>query len=435
LPPDGGAEGRGAAGRGGAEPATSLQRVIEDAASAAPGGPAPAHAAGPPLRVAGSAAEPWPVQGCGCVTCRTSPARSPTSSPTSTPTSTPAPTALAVGSALLSRGVVTAPGTVRTLTAGEGLLVGDVRLAALPGPPGAPPAVVAGWTHGPDVRTVLWAEGPGDLADAAVDALAGAGLDALALDLRGPGGAPEPRRLAHALARLRAVDAVAAGADVVALGLTHDLHPGVLATRLQRWGARVAANGSSLPASSPRPVPTPTRTLVRGPASSGKSALAEDLLAAEPSVLYAATGPLPGTADEAWTRRVAVHRERRPSWWATQEAPDLPALLATPGPPLLVDSLGTWVAGTMDAARAWDDAPGWREQVEDAVDAVVRAWRQARRRVVAVGEEVGWGVVPAERGTAAFREVLGGLAQRLADASEQVLLVVAGRALELGATP
>ena len=52
--------------------------------------------------------------------------------------------------------------------------------------------------------------------------------------------------------------------------------------------------------------------------------------------------------------------------------------------------------------------------------------------MVAVGEEVGWGVVPAEHGTAAFREVLGGLARRLADASEQVLLVVAGRSVELG---
>ena len=46
--------------------------------------------------------------------------------------------------------------------------------------------------------------------------------------------------------------------------------------------------------------------------------------------------------------------------------------------------------------------------------------------------EVGWGVVPAERGVAAFREVLGGLSQRLAAQSEQVLLVVAGRTAELG---
>jgi len=369
----------------------------------------------------GSAGEPWPVEGCGCVACRT------------TAPGSRAPTALAVGPGVLTSGVLTTPDGVRALVAGAGLAMGDLRLAALPAPIGAPPAVVAALPDGQGVRTVLWAEGPGDLTDAAVDALTGAALDAVAVDLRGADGRAEPRRVAHTLARLRAVDAVRAGADVVALGVTHDLHPGVLATRLGRWGARVAADGSALPASGSRPMPAwPVRTLVLGPASSGKSALAEDLFAAEPAVVYAATGPRPGPGDEAWAHRVAVHRERRPPWWVTQEGPDLPALLSTPGPPLLVDSLGTWVAGTMDSAGAWNDAPGWREQVEDAVDAVVRAWRQSRRRVVAVGEEVGWGVVPAEPGTAAFREVLSSLAQRLADASEQVLLVVAGRSVELG---
>ena len=46
------------------------------------------------------------------------------------------------------------------------MAIWTVRLAALPGPPSGPPAVVAGWADGPGVRTVLWAEGPGALADA-----------------------------------------------------------------------------------------------------------------------------------------------------------------------------------------------------------------------------------------------------------------------------
>jgi adenosylcobinamide kinase/adenosylcobinamide-phosphate guanylyltransferase len=176
----------------------------------------------------------------------------------------------------------------------------------------------------------------------------------------------------------------------------------------------------------------PVRTLVLGPASSGKSAVAEDLLAAEPAVDYAATGPAPRPEDASWALRVAAHRARRPAWWTTHETTDLAGLLTRPGPPLLVDALGTWVAATMDAARAWDDAPGWREEVQEAVDAVVSAWRQTQRRVVAVGEEVGWGLVPPDAGSAAFREVLGGLTQALAAQSERVLLVVAGRSVELG---
>ena len=329
-------------------------------------------------------------------------------------------------------GAVTRAGVTTTLRPGERLEVDGVRVVALPGPdaPGAPPTLVAGTPAG----TLLWAQGPGPLADAALDALTGAGLAGAALDLRGAAGRPDPLVLAHGMARLRAAGALAPHTPVVALGIGHELHPGLLVQRLARWGARVAADGEPLLGDDPaeaRP-DGPLRTLVLGPASSGKSALAEDLLAAEPAVLYAATGPAPSADDPTWSDRVRAHRGRRPAWWGTDETGDVARLLAAPGPPLLVDALGTWVAAVMDAAGAWDDAPGWQGRVEGEVDAVVAAWRQARRRVVAVGEEVGWGVVPAAAGVSAFRDVLGGLARRLAAESERVLLVVAGRVLELG---
>jgi adenosylcobinamide kinase/adenosylcobinamide-phosphate guanylyltransferase len=382
--------------------------------------PDPDEDTAPAARVVGSAARPWPVDGCACVACAAG----------GTPR---ARTALRIGDLLLQAGAATTAGTTQRLRAGDRLEAGGVRVVALPGAT-AVPAVVAARQE-PSPLTLLWAEGPGDLPGETVDALTGAQLDAVALDLRVADARPEPRRLAHTLARLRAVDAVAPGADVVALGLTHDLHPGVLAGRLARWGARVAADGSALPASGAAAPGPARRTLVLGPASSGKSDLAEDLLAAEPAVTYLATGPRPEPGDPAWAERVDRHRRRRPAWWSTEESTDLAGALRADGPPLLVDALGTWVAAAMDGAGAWDDAPGWRTEVEDAVDEVVGAWRATRRRVVAVGEEVGWGVVPAERGVAAFREVLGGLARRLGDESEQVLLVVAGRAVELGTAP
>ncbi len=115
------------------------------------------------------------------------------------------------------------------------------------------------------------------------------------------------------MARLRAVGALGPAADVVALGRTHELNPGPLERRLALWGARVAPDGGELPAPEPA-VAAPWRTLVLGPASSGKSASAEDLLAAEPAVVYAATGPVPVVTtpatpdDEGWAARVAAHR-------------------------------------------------------------------------------------------------------------------------------
>jgi adenosylcobinamide kinase/adenosylcobinamide-phosphate guanylyltransferase len=328
---------------------------------------------------------------------------------------------------LRSGEVVVAGGRVDgfPLEPGDRHEVDGIRAIGLPGASPDLPAIVVGTPDG----TVLWAEGPGDLPDATLDALADAGLDAVAIDLRGEDGRADPPHLAHTLARLRAVRALAPGADVVALGRTHDLQPLLLERRLALWGARVAADGSALP----DPVatrPVALRTLVLGPASSGKSAFAEELLAAEPSVVYAATGPPPGE-DRAWAARVEAHRARRPPWWRTDESGDVAALLAEPGAPLLVDALGTFVAAAMDRADAWDDAPGWRAAVESEVDAVVAAWRGARRRVVAVGEEVGWGVLPHDPGPTAFREVLGDLVRRLAEQSERVLLVVAGRTVEL----
>jgi adenosylcobinamide kinase/adenosylcobinamide-phosphate guanylyltransferase len=178
----------------------------------------------------------------------------------------------------------------------------------------------------------------------------------------------------------------------------------------------------------------PRRTLVLGPSSSGKSAAAERLLAAEPTVVYAATAATaPG--DPEWVRRIADHRSRRPRRWSTLERPDLVRLMSEPGPPALVDSVGSWLTGVLDANGAWDDAIGWRERTLEEVDRVVEAWAGAQRTLVAVGEEVGWGVVPATPAGRVFRDVLGRANQLLAARSEQVLLVVAGRVLDLAPSP
>jgi adenosylcobinamide kinase/adenosylcobinamide-phosphate guanylyltransferase len=178
----------------------------------------------------------------------------------------------------------------------------------------------------------------------------------------------------------------------------------------------------------------PLRTLVLGGARSGKSATAEAMLTDRQDVLYVATG---GTrdGDAEWADRVRLHRDRRPAAWRTAETCDLEPLLGDPsGGPLLVDCLALWLTAAMDDCGAWDDAE-WAATGETALrvrtGALVTAWRGTGRRVVAVSNEVGSGVVPATASGRRFRDELGRLNAAVAGASEQVLLVVAGQPLRL----
>nr|WP_237550824.1 bifunctional adenosylcobinamide kinase/adenosylcobinamide-phosphate guanylyltransferase [Streptomyces sp. SID8354] len=241
----------------------------------------------------------------------------------------------------------------------------------------------------------------------------------------------------EALARLRASGAVDAATDVVAVHLDHTVPPGPeLHRRLAALGARAVADGSTLVVGEYHAVPDlPRRTLVLGGARSGKSVEAERRLLAFPEVVYVATG---GTreGDEDWAQRVALHRERRPAGWRTVETCELVPLLAEPAtaPPLLVDCLALWLTHAMDEAGAWDDAAwqaGGRRALRERCEALVAAVRETRRRVVAVSNEVGSGVVPATPAGRRFRDELGRLNAAFGAECEQLLLVVAGQALAL----
>ena len=171
------------------------------------------------------------------------------------------------------------------------------------------------------------------------------------------------------------------------------------------------------------------RVLVTGGVRSGKSRHAEELLAGWSDVVYVAPGPVLDDAD--WAARIAAHRARRPAAWETVEGSDLAgALRAAPGP-VLVDCLGTWLTALLDEAELWEASSATvTARVEAALDEVLAALR-ARPDVVLVTNEVGLGVVPAHRSGRLFRDLLGLVNQRVAEACDEVHLVVAGRVLRL----
>jgi adenosylcobinamide kinase/adenosylcobinamide-phosphate guanylyltransferase len=180
----------------------------------------------------------------------------------------------------------------------------------------------------------------------------------------------------------------------------------------------------------------PNRTLVLGGVRSGKSVWAEAAastaavgratVTGTPEVTYVATAP-DRPDDPEWAERVAAHRARRPAGWRTVQTGDLAGALtaAGPGDVLLVDDIGSWLT------RVIDDVGGWQDRsrldlVRAATDDLLAAWRATSGRVVAVSNEVGYGVVPASYAGRLFRDEQGRLNTMLAAESDEVVLVVAG---------
>ncbi len=174
-------------------------------------------------------------------------------------------------------------------------------------------------------------------------------------------------------------------------------------------------------------------SLVLGGARSGKSEVAERLAArrgvemsgpvaeSEALVTYIATA-VSETGDAELDERIARHRARRPSTWLTVEigaGEPLSAALAAEGV-ALVESLGTWVAGHVGF-----------DVDTDGLLAALEHRRRLQRPTVLVSEEVGLGVHPETGLGRAFRDALGVLNQRVGDAADDVVLVVAGRVLPL----
>ena len=303
----------------------------------------------------------------------------------------------------------------------------DVRVVpATHAGPGVGPAVLYDLT-GPDGARLLWATDTGVLGPRALELVADRRYDAVLLDLTN---AHQPAHhdlvsWPEQIAELRRRGAVVASTAVHAVHVGHDNPPpDELDALLAGWGASAPRDGDVLTVGGGvvGARARARRTLVLGGARSGKSAWAEQRLAAEPEVVYVATAP-PREGDEEWARRVQAHVARRPGGWRTVETTDVAGVLMGAAVPVLVDDLGLWLTAAVDAAGAWE---GPLDAVDAEADRLVAAWRSCRVPAVLVAPEVGSGVVPASASGRRFRDLLGALTARLAAQSDEVVQVVAG---------
>lgn len=167
-------------------------------------------------------------------------------------------------------------------------------------------------------------------------------------------------------------------------------------------------------------------TLVLGGARSGKSRYAQTM--AEAAAQSCGQRPIAIVTaqvyDDEMAQRVALHQQERGETWQTVEAPlDLCGAInrLKPSDVAVIDCMTLWLTNILLAEA----------DLTCEVDQLLAALKASPAKIWIVSNEVGWGIVPDNALARRFRDEAGRLNQKLAQASEQAVLIVAGMKLDL----
>jgi adenosylcobinamide kinase/adenosylcobinamide-phosphate guanylyltransferase len=123
------------------------------------------------------------------------------------------------------------------------------------------------------------------------------------------------------------------------------------------------------------------------------------------------------------SRRIARHRDERPRGWTTAEEPvEIAAAirrLARSSDLVVLDCLTVWVSNRLERGES-------DESITAAADELAGLIGERAVSLVLVSNEVGAGVHPPTDIGLRFRDLLGGVNQRVAAAADAVTLMVAG---------
>ena len=180
----------------------------------------------------------------------------------------------------------------------------------------------------------------------------------------------------------------------------------------------------------------PGRAFFAGGASSGKSALAQRLVESwSPQRLYVAT-MVPAEEDAEGLARIERHRKARGAGWKAAECRgDLCAALAhvPAGTAVLVDSVGSWIAGLLCGSYPCGPLDEARAKAE--VEAFAGAFAAFGGPCCVVSDEAGMGLVPPDPLSRRFRDLLGFANRLLAGVARDAYFVACGTPLRLKGRP
>lgn len=170
-------------------------------------------------------------------------------------------------------------------------------------------------------------------------------------------------------------------------------------------------------------------TLILGGARSGKSTYAEKLAAeSKLPVTYIATAQV---YDDEFGKRIAHHKERRPSHWKTIEEPfNLGQTLlahAKPDACLIVDCLTLWLAQCVCPDCDKPKHIDWQNERAK----LLKILPTLSGLILLVSNEVGMGIVPLGEINRKFQDEQGRLNQAVANLADKVSFIAAGLPLKL----
>ncbi len=162
-------------------------------------------------------------------------------------------------------------------------------------------------------------------------------------------------------------------------------------------------------------------TFVLGGARSGKSSYALDLAKKQKGkIAFLATCQ---ALDKEMEKRIALHKNSRPSHWQSFEEPrDIEKVLRNSGNSfdlIIIDCLTLWVSNLLLARNS-------QAQIEAKIGAVLSAAKKVKAKIIFVANEVGLGIVPANKLGRDFRDIAGKVNQITAKNSDRVFFMVSG---------
>lgn len=171
---------------------------------------------------------------------------------------------------------------------------------------------------------------------------------------------------------------------------------------------------------------------VSGGSRSGKSRYAETRATAISGPrTYIATCPI---IDDEMEQRIAKHRQERSGqgWTTVEEAVELIQALRDchESSVVLVDCLTLWINNLLYHAETRQETVS-EEEVVDLCHKLAEVSRQGERTVIFVTNELGMGLVPADKTSRLYRDLVGRCNQTLAALADEVVFVVSGHPLIL----